>query len=159
MNVSIRNARLSDVPALLEMERQSPGASHWTPEQYNKLIAEGFVFVFVFAVEHASGIVGLTTGLISGFVCAKAVAGEWEIENVVVAPAERRRGIADALIGELIGRARSDAASAIFLEVRESNLVARRLYEKHGFRETGRRKAYYTSPLDDAIMYSLKLNS
>jgi ribosomal-protein-alanine N-acetyltransferase len=145
MNVSIRNARPSDVPALLEIERQSPGAAHWTPEQYNKLIADGFVFV----AEDASGRVG--------FICAKAVAGEWEIENVVVAPAERRRGIADALIGELIRRARNDAASAIFLEVRESNLAARRLYEKHGFRETGRRKAYYTSPLDDAILYSLKL--
>src|SRR5271155_1829070 len=155
MNVSIRNARPGDVPALLEIERQSPGASHWTPEQYNKLIADGFVFVFVFAAEDASGVVGLA----SGFICAKAVAGEWEIENVVVAPAERRRGIADALIGELIARARSEAASAVFLEVRESNLAARRLYEKHGFCETGRRRAYYTSPLDDAIIYSLKLNS
>ncbi len=155
MNVSIRNAQPSDVPALLEIERQSPGASHWTPEQYNKLIADGFVFVFVVDAEDASAIVGF----IRGFICARAVAGEWEIENVVVAPAERRRGIADALIGELIGRARSDAASAIFLEVRESNLAARRLYEKHGFQETGRRKAYYTGPLDDAIVYSLKLNS
>ena len=153
MNVSIRNARPSDVPALLEIERQSPGASHWTPEQYNKLIADGFVFV----AEDPSGNVGLKPGLICGFICAKAVAGEWEIENVVVAPAERRRGIADALIGELIRRARNDAASAIFLEVRESNLSARRLYEKHGFRETGRRKAYYTGPLDDAILYSLNL--
>ena len=89
--------------------------------------------------------------------CArKAVAGEWEIENVVVAAEFLRRGIANELVRELIQRAQNEAASAILLEVRESNLPARRLYEKHGFREVGRRRAYYRDPVEDAILYALR---
>ncbi len=48
-----------------------------------------------------------------------------------------RRGIGNELLRELIQSAENGAASAILLEVRESNLPARRLYEKNGFREVG----------------------
>ena len=44
----------------------------------------------------------------------------------------------------------------MFLEVRESNAAARTLYEKAGFEQTGRRHSYYTSPLEDAILYRLR---
>jgi ribosomal-protein-alanine N-acetyltransferase len=68
-----------------------------------------------------------------------------------------RRGIADELLRELVQRAESEV-SAILLEVRESNLPARRLYEKHGFREVGRRREYYREPAEDAILYALRFN-
>ena len=144
MPVAIRAAALNDVPAILAIEQQSPSAAHWTSEQYNKLVGSGVVMV----AEEA--------GQLRGFVCAKAVAGEWEIENVVVAAGFLRRGIADELVGELIRRAKNEAASAILLEVRESNLPARALYEKRGFRETGRRRAYYSDPAEGAILYALR---
>jgi len=143
--VAIRCASLNDVPTILAIERQS-GASHWTPEQYNKLITDGVVLV---AEE---------TGNLRGFVCGKAVAGEWEIENVAVATEFLRRGIADTLVCDLIRRAQSEAALSVQLEVRESNLPARRLYEKHRFREVGRRKTYYTDPAEDAILYALRFD-
>jgi ribosomal-protein-alanine N-acetyltransferase len=101
--------------------------------------------------------VGEEAGKLCGFVCARAVAGEWEIENVVVAAEFLRRGIADELLRELVQRAESEA-SAILLEVRESNLPARRLYEKHGFCEVGRRREYYREPAEDAILYALRSN-
>jgi len=145
MPVFIRSAALNDVPAILAIERQSPSAAHWTREEYNKLIGSGVVLV---AQE---------AGQLCGFVCAQAVAGEWEIENVVVAAEFLRRGIADELVRALIQRAKSEA-SAILLEVRESNLPARRLYEKHGFREVGRRRAYYSEPAEDAILYALRFD-
>jgi ribosomal-protein-alanine N-acetyltransferase len=44
------------------------------------------------------------------------------------------------------------------LEVRESNASARGLYEKQGFREAGRRRGYYTDPVEDAILYSLRFD-
>ena len=146
MPVAIRSAALNDVPAILAIEQKSPVAAHWTSEPYNKLVGSGVVLV----AEEA--------GQLCGFVCAKAVAGEWEIENVVVAAGVLRRGIADELVGELIRRAGSEAASAILLEVRESNLPARGLYEKHGFREVGRRRVYYRDPMEDAILYALRLD-
>ena len=142
MPVAIRSAVMNDVPAILAIERQSPSAAHWTREEYNKLVGSGVVLV----AEEADKL--------CGFACAQAVAGEWDIENVVLAAEFLRRGIADELLRELIQRAESEAP-AILLEVRESNLPARRLYEKHGFREVGRRRAYYREPVEDAILYAL----
>ncbi len=145
MPLAIRSARLNDVPALLAIERQSPGAAHWSSEQYHKLVGSGVVLV----AEEA--------GRFCGFVCAQAAAGVWEIENVVVDAGLLRRGIASELVHELIQRAQNEAAPAILLEVRESNLPARRLYEKHGFLVVGRRRAYYKNPVEDAILYALRL--
>jgi [ribosomal protein S18]-alanine N-acetyltransferase len=148
MPVAIRSAGLNDVPAILAIEQQAPGAAHWTAEQYKKLVGTGVVLVAEEVAEEA--------GKLCGFVCAKAVVGEWEIENVVVATEFLRRGIANELVCELIQSAVGEAASAILLEVRESNLPARRLYEKHGFREVGRRRVYYRDPVEDAILYALR---
>ncbi len=145
MPVAIRSAALDDVPAILAIEQQAPAAAHWTREQYNQLVSSGVVLV----AEEA--------GQLCGFVCAQAVAGEWEIENVVVAAGFLRRGIADELMRILIQRAKNDGASALLLEVRESNLAARGLYRKHVFREVGRRPAYYRDTAEDAILYTLRL--
>ncbi len=150
MPVAIRSAALTDVPAILAIEKQAPGAAHWTSEQYKKLVGSGVVLVAEDAAEEA--------GQLCGFVCAKAVAGEWEIENIVVAAEFLGRGVASELLRELIDRAAGEAASAILLEVRESNLPASRLYEKHGFREVGRRRGYYRDPVEDAILYVLRFD-
>ena len=150
MPVAIRSAGLDDVPAILAIERQASSAAHWTSEQYNKLVGSGVVLVAEQAAEEA--------GQLCGFVCAQAGAGEWEFENVVVAAKFLRRGIADELMRELIQRAESDAASTIVLEVRESNLPARGLYEKHRFREMGRQRSYYKDPSENAILYALRFD-
>lgn len=142
MTVAIRPAVQNDVSSMLAIEQQAPAAAHWTLAEYNKLVNSAAVLV----AEEA--------GKLCGFICAKPAAGDWEVENVVVAPEFLRRGIASELLRELIRRAKADAASAIFLEVRESNLPARRLYEKHGFGEQGRRRAYYKDPLEDAVLYA-----
>ena len=135
------------MPAILALEQQASTAAHWTCDQYNQLVSSGVVLV----AEEA--------GQLCGFVCAQAVAGEWELENVVVAAAFLRRGIADELMRTLIQRAKDAAAPAILLEVRESNLAARGLYEKHRFREVGRRPAYYKDAAEDAILYTLRLQT
>jgi [ribosomal protein S18]-alanine N-acetyltransferase len=146
MPVAVRSATSSDVPAILAIERLSPSAAHWTLEQYNYLLRNGVVLV----ADEA--------GDLCGFICAKAVAGESEIENVVVAPEFLRRGIASQLLSRLIQQARKAKASAISLEVRESNEPARRLYEKHDFRDVGRRRAYYDDPVESAILYTLRFD-
>jgi [ribosomal protein S18]-alanine N-acetyltransferase len=146
MPVTIRSAALNDVPAILAIEQPTPGAAHWTSEQYKKLVDSGVVLL----AEEA--------GQLCGFICAQQVAGEWEIENVVVSAEFLRRGIANQLLRALIQRTQIEAASAILLEVRDSNLPARRLYEKQGFREAGRRRAYYRDPVEDAILYALRFN-
>jgi ribosomal-protein-alanine N-acetyltransferase len=59
------------------------------------------------------------------------------------------------LLGEFLRLARERGADTVFLEVRESNLAARRLYEKATFVEKGRRQLYYQEPEEDAIVYQL----
>lgn len=143
---TIRCAALADVPALVAIEQQASAAPRWTPEQYSNLVTGGIILV----AEDA--------GLLCGFICAKAISGEWEIENLVVAAEFQRRGIADQLMRALIQQAQNGLASALLLEVRESNLPARTLYEKHKFREVGRRRMYYRDSPEDAILYTRRFD-
>jgi ribosomal-protein-alanine acetyltransferase len=149
MPVTIRTALSSDVPAILAIEQQSPSASHWTSSQYNKLIASDSGVVLIAEDKEE----------LRGFICAQTIAGEWQIENIVVVSQFLRRGIASQLLQTLIEKARAESAPAVLLEVRESNCPARRLYDRHGFREVGRRHVYYQDPADDAILYTLKISS
>jgi ribosomal-protein-alanine N-acetyltransferase len=81
------------------------------------------------------------------------VGTEWEIENIAVAGPARRRGLGTRLLAELLKRVHKAGAHNVFLEVRESNRAARELYQEWAFVESGRRKAYYHAPDEDAVLY------
>ena len=59
-------------------------------------------------------------------------------------------------MSEFLNHAKRLAATAIFLEVRESNHAARALYDKFHFEQSGRRKSYYRDTDEDAILYRLQ---
>jgi [ribosomal protein S18]-alanine N-acetyltransferase len=147
--MNIRVGRLEDVAAMLALERQSPAAAHWPESFYRGLFDEG-------APERIS-LVADEDGVRRGFLIARITGDECELENVVVAESSQRRGMASRLIQELVKVARDRKAARIFLEVRESNAPARSLYEKCGFVIQGRRKSYYTTPAEDAVLYNLAL--
>lgn len=77
---------------------------------------------------------------------------EGHITNVAVHPEFRGKGIGGALIEILIDEADRSGIKHITLEVRRSNEVARRLYTKNGFKESGVRKAYYADNGEDALI-------
>jgi ribosomal-protein-alanine N-acetyltransferase len=91
-----------------------------------------------------------------GFIVGQQLEDEWEIENIAVTGAARRRGLGSRLVGELFDLVRSQGGKSVFLEVRESNRAARSLYEKWGFLEVGRRKMYYQNPPEDALVLKFK---
>ena len=97
-------------------------------------------------------------GQLRAFLIARFSAAECEIENLVVAEWQRRRGLASELLLRLIVTARERKLERILLEVRESNQAARAFYGKLGFQENGRRKAYYSQPPEDAILLVFTLN-
>jgi ribosomal-protein-alanine N-acetyltransferase len=146
--VRVRAAGPSDLPRLIEIAAHSATAAQWNPAEYHKLFApEPLQNRPALAIEEDSQVLG--------FIVAKQIGPEWEIENIAVTGSARRRGLGTRLLGEFIDLARSRGAREIFLEVRESNLAARALYEKWAFIETGRRKAYYEDPVEDALIFKL----
>ena len=94
---------------------------------------------------------------IAGFLIARYAAAEWELENIVVAEEFRGKRVGTQLMQELFTQAQKLNSDLVFLEVRESNTPARRFYEKLGFQKTGRRKAYYSNPSEDSILYGRAL--
>jgi ribosomal-protein-alanine N-acetyltransferase len=87
-----------------------------------------------------------------GYVIAWFVADEGEIANLAVAPAFRGRGFGQRLLDSVIRDAAERGIRSLFLEVRESNAAARKLYASRNFQEVGRRKRYYRSPEEDALI-------
>jgi ribosomal-protein-alanine N-acetyltransferase len=73
---------------------------------------------------------------------------EFEILQVETLSQFRREGLARKLLRLFLLQIRGN----VFLEVRESNAAARKLYESEGFMEIGRRGQYYTDPSEDAIV-------
>lgn len=87
-----------------------------------------------------------------GAVFMSVIASECELQNIVVSQKNKRRGIGEMLLkrGLLISAERG--AEVLYLEVRDSNNAARALYEKLGFHTVGRRKEYYKTPTEDAVL-------
>jgi ribosomal-protein-alanine N-acetyltransferase len=151
--VKIRPAVLADIPGIMSLERQSATAGHWTEKQYRLAFqteSPRLLLVVEASPPHLKP--GAEGPSILGFLIAHHLTPEWELENLVVAPATRRKGLAKRLLEALLVAAH-ETHSSVFLEVRESNAPARALYENAGFEQTGCRKSYYTSPLEDAVLY------
>lgn len=96
--------------------------------------------------------VAAVDGTVAGYVIARHAADEGEILNLAVAPAHRGGGIGRALVERALAALADCGAATVFLEVRESNAVARRLYARLGFQEVGRRVRYYRRPAEDAVV-------
>ncbi len=90
-------------------------------------------------------------GQVLGYAGLHVILDEGYIDNVAVRPTCRRQGIADRLLDVFCRFGQANLAF-LTLEVRPSNTAAVALYEKHGFREAGRRKDYYENPKEDALL-------
>ena len=143
----IRPAIAADIPALMDVEKRAVTAAHWTRQQYDPIFNQPNPRRVALVIEEEP--------TIQGFLIARALEREWEIENVAIVGQARRRGLGTRLVGEFLDLARAQGAEAVFLEVRETNQAARSLYEKWGFQESGRRPRYYHDPEEDAIVYHM----
>jgi len=127
--MTIRAATRDDLDTISNIQERSS----WRPEEYLNFDCS----------------VAEQEGSVRGFLASRQTApGEREILFIAVAPAYRRCGIAK----ELLKRELAVSSGEWFLEVRESNLAAIRLYESLGFRIAGRRENYYPDPPEPAIV-------
>lgn len=93
---------------------------------------------------------------IIAYVCFWIILEDLHILNIAVCPEERGKGLGKELIRTVLRHANQQGIREASLEVRNSNLTARKLYERLGFRAVGVRPGYYRNPLEDGIIMVLQ---
>ena len=108
----------------------------------------------------ASYLVAVTdeTQEVLGYAGLQVAADEGYITNVAVREQYRGQGVASELLAVFLRFAKANHLAFLTLEVRASNTPAIQLYMKHGFAQVGRRKNYYDSPKEDAILMTLEFD-
>lgn len=142
----IRPARPADADRLAPLERRC-FSDPWSAVAFEELLR--FPLTVALVAERGETVVG--------YLIARAIAGEAEILNLAVDPDERRRGLGARLLDEGLSAVAEAGAHQVWLEVRESNLAAQKLYQSRGFGLMGRRARYYKNPVEDALVLRLPL--
>lgn len=137
-----------DLLEVCQIEEMSE-LSAWGWEAYHKELASPDTIMLVARTDPAVNGFG-----IAGFIVARLMAGELHINNVAVRPEFRRHRLGSVLLGTTLEIAQRNGAVIAHLEVRAGNEAAQRLYVRCGFRITGRRRNYYASPPEDALLMS-----
>jgi [ribosomal protein S18]-alanine N-acetyltransferase len=145
-DLRIRRLAGSDLGAVMEIER----ASFSTPWRLNTF--QGLI------IRADTDLLAAVRGeMLVGYAVCWTVADQAELGNVAVDPSERGAGTGRRLVEMALQTVRERGARECFLEVRESNAVARALYERLGFTTVGRRARYYTHPTEDALVMRAEL--
>jgi ribosomal-protein-alanine N-acetyltransferase len=138
---TIRRLTYADLPQVIAIERRS----YPTPWS---------LAMFVLELSKPSGVCLTATdagGAIIGYCICSRYDTVWHIMNVSASPDHRRRGVASALLADLIARV-DEPEPRFTLEVRTSNAGAIALYERFGFRAAGLRRRYYQDNGEDAVI-------
>jgi ribosomal-protein-alanine N-acetyltransferase len=136
---NIRPLGYGDLPQVIAIERRS-FPTPWS------------LAMFVLELSKPSGVclAAVEGSTLLGYLICSRYADVWHIMNIAVDPPARRRGVASAMLDELIARAGRDEQYT--LEVRPSNGGAIALYEQFGFRTAGTRRRYYHDTGEDAMI-------
>lgn len=138
----LRPMSVLDLDQVLEIETQS-FAEPWTRGN----------FEFEIESHGASALtVALSRNKVVGYSVTWFLENGVHLANIAVREDCRGQGIGRALVEEVMDRARMEGAGSISLEVRESNVEARKLYETLGFRAVGLKRGYYKKENEDAIL-------
>lgn len=146
MALIYRYATDSDADAIVAIE-ESAMSNPWHKDNYLEAIHSDHAFVVVASEDDA----------IAGFAVFYLTPPESELPDIVVAEAYRKRGIAKALLHYAFDQLQSKKVDTVFLEVRVSNTPAHTLYTSLGFEEIGKRKYFYSNPIEDAICMSYRM--
>lgn len=146
----IRPTEYKDLVRIQAIERTS-FADPWSKNMFlSELVPRGYNNAWVAVDELRDEVIGYCFfWIIEG--------DEIHISNIAVDPQERKRGVGREFIHRIALDGIANLYPSITLEVRESNTIARKFYDKLGFREEGRRKNYYEKPKEDAMILRLYL--
>jgi [ribosomal protein S18]-alanine N-acetyltransferase len=148
-SVTIRDMKESDLEEILAIEKKS-FADPWSRRLFKETLS--FPHSVNFVLQEA-------TGALVGYINFYLIAGEAHMLNLAIHRDWRKKGLASRLLNHAIDFLRHRGAAHFFLEVREGNLEAIRLYSKFGFEHIGRRKRYYVETNEDALVMHLACGS
>jgi [ribosomal protein S18]-alanine N-acetyltransferase len=148
-SVHIRPAVRGDLATMLQIERAS-FSDPWSAETLATALSLERMLVLV--ADERGDAPGDDAPRLVGYVVALVIAPDAEIADLAVSPGTRRRGVGRALLARALDELTAREVGTVHLEVRESNLAARALYQSAGFRAVGRRRAYYRQPVEDALL-------
>ncbi len=133
--------KLDDINEMLKIEKRS-FHSHWSRQ----------TFVDELSSENGHYVAARQDGRILGYSGFRYVLDEGHITTLAVAPRMRKKGVGTKLIERLIKDASAKGLKKLFLEVRQSNIAAQKIYKKLGFKVIDRRREYYQHPSEDALV-------
>jgi ribosomal-protein-alanine acetyltransferase len=149
--VTIRPAGVSDLDAIMALERASFPTDAWSEPMMREELA----------AAHNRYLVDEVAGRIVGYAGLRALPGsrDADVQTIAVSEASRGRGRGRALLHALLEQAVDLRAREVFLEVRADNPAAQALYASEGFAELGRRPRYYQPDDVDAVVMRLDLEA
>ena len=147
MEPTVRDASAADLDAIHAID-VAAFAQPWARASFVQALADW---------ERSIAIVLENDGEVRAFGVAWSVGDEGEIATLAVHADSRGRGFGEQIIQSLMQRLEARGVTSVFLEVRPSNHVARRLYTRLGFREVGKRPNYYANG-ETALILRLNLN-
>jgi ribosomal-protein-alanine N-acetyltransferase len=149
MQSVIRKMRESDLDEILSIEKTC-FLSPWSRCAFENEMRAAYAFPMVLTQN--------VQPAIQGYLCFWIVVDECHILNLAVHPDCRRNGIASQMISDLLEVCGKKRILTCYLEVRESNQIARTLYGKFGFEDEGIRKKYYPDTDEDALIMKRRLH-
>lgn len=156
----LRALTVADLDAVVQIEQRAY-AFPWSRGNFTDSLAAGYVAQLL--VQPDTSTSGVRTAAMPlGYYFAMPGVDEMHLLNITVAPEHEHRGHARHMLRHLMALSLEGGARSLWLEVRESNQRARRLYERWGFQAVGLRKGYYPAPhgqREHAIVMSLPLIS
>ena len=145
-DIIIIKATADDVPAIAGLEKTS------IPQPWSEA-----AFADALTQENAVTLVAEIYGAIAGFITGVFLFDNADIYSVATAEQHRKKGIGGKLMQAFFDTL-PNGVDTVGLEVRESNLAAISLYEKHGFERVGLRKNFYEQPRENAVLYTKQLS-
>lgn len=145
--IVVRRMKVADLPEVMQIERRSFTAP-WEESTFRALMRRPSAALLV--AEREDGV--------AGYSVLWFAADESELGDIAVLPELRGMGIGRHLLRESLRVAQARGARSVYLEVRQTNAVARRMYETGGFEVVGVRRKYYSEPVEDAIVMRLDLH-
>ena len=139
--LDFREITLSDVDKVLEIEEEC-FAAPWKRDDFVDLATKDDRTYLVMTLD----------GEIIGGAAIRNIVGEGEITNVEITEGKRSCGYSHELMKALLKKGKEMGCSAFTLEVRKSNMPARKCYEGAGFLEEGIRPNFYSNPKEDAVI-------